>query len=360
MVDSIRIFSKIELKHLKTEKWKKEVDKETGVINYYYIFIGRVRIAYYPDSRSISLSGRYINSMIKDRTKNFDDLFNSQQEIIEFFKEFESKVNSYFKFPCINIFKEKVTRIDYTFNLTSKYSSFYIRFFNMYYKENRETVFKSYTNHTIEHGLNEESSFYLKPRKQYEKNLNQNFTLNFYSKQQQLLNTAKKEIEDHFYTSITEEDIKNSQDILRLEVQVHYFKLKSICKKNGIDWKTRSLSDLFDIQIARDTVCGEIKRFFGESNFHSYEHAKAIIKSSNKRNKKALIEYMQKIAKRNHVDIYSNAPKHLKELDIFPKAVIPKDWGIDELENPIRLIDSKIADNNLSGLTLKKGGDMYD
>lgn len=286
MVDSIRIFSKIELKHLKTEKWKKEVDKETGVINYYYNFIGRVRIAYYPDSRSISLSGRYISSKTKDRTKNFDDLFSSQQEITEFFKEFESKINSYFKFSCINIFKERVTRIDYVFNLKTKYTPYYIKFFNMYYRENRETVFKNYTNHTIEKNLSDDGSCYIKPRKQYEKHLNQNFTLNLYNKQSQLLDTARKELEEQLYTNITNEDIKNATNILRLEAQLHYFKLKSICKKNGIDWETRSLSELFDIQIARDTVCGEIKRFFGEANFHSFEHAKKIIESSKKGTKK--------------------------------------------------------------------------
>ena len=135
MVDSIRIFTKVELKDLKIEKWKKDVDKETGVINYYYNFIGRVRIAYYPDSRSISLSGRYITSKTKDRTKNFDELFTSKEELTEFFKEFESKVNSYFNLPCINILRERVTRIDYVFNLKTVNACHYIKFFNMYYKK---------------------------------------------------------------------------------------------------------------------------------------------------------------------------------------------------------------------------------
>ena len=130
--------------------------------------------------------------------------------------------------------------------------------------------------------------------------------------------------------------------------------MKSICKKNGIDWETRSLSELFDIQIARNTIAQEIKRFFGEADFHSYESAKRIIEKSKKRNKKALKSYMEKIAKKNKVPPHSNAPKHLRELNIFPYAVIPKEWGIETLVNPIQLLDEKISKSGLQGLSLKK------
>lgn len=355
MVDTIRLFTKISLKDLRMEKWKKFIDKETGVIESYYDYIGKVRIAFYPDTKSLSLSGRYISSETKDRTKNFDDMFSTQQELKDFFIKFEKKVNNYFKSPKVNILKDKITRIDYTFNLETKYVNKYVEFFNLYFERKKDIKFKNYSNHVTESSLDFEGSFYMKTEKQYNENKNQNFTINFYNKQNQLQSTAINELATKFNTNITDEDILSAENILRLEIQLHHQKLKTVCLRNNIDWQTRSLSDLFDINIAQEAISHEIKRFFTDADFYSYQKAKDIIisKISNRRSRKSALEYIEAVSKNNKVKSYTIERK-LIEIGVFPYYFLPKQWNIDILENPIKLIDKKITDNNLQNLTLKE------
>ena len=54
------------------------------------------------------------------------------------------------------------------------------------------------------------------------------------------------------------------------------------------------------------------------------------------------------------VSSYREYAKKLKEFDIFPYMFIPPTWGIDVLENPIKLIDKKIEANNLSDLKIER------
>ena len=57
-------------------------------------------------------------------------------------------------------------------------------------------------------------------------------------------------------------------------------------------------------------------------------------------------------AKNNNVSSRYYDQKLMK-LGICPYMFIPSKWGIDKLENPIKLIKRKIFENNLQELTLK-------
>ncbi|MBQ8391238.1 MAG: hypothetical protein IJX50_01670 [Clostridia bacterium] len=359
MVDTIRLRVNILKTELEVNKWKTEINEETGEF-YYYTFIKAIRLAFYPDTKNLIITGRYISTYTNDKFKNFDDIFSTKNEILEFFFNLESYINSYFITPVVNILTNKVTRLDYCMNVETENAKEYIEFFNMYYNTKPKKL-QSYINHTAEHKLPIDSSFYLKTERQYKDKKNQNFTLNIYSKSNELISKRKKQICKFGSSSISEEDILEAENILRIEVQLHYSKLKTTCEKFNINSKKCCLYDLFDIEIAQYVLANELKRFFTEADFYSYEKAKEEIqlKIKNHKSKKAALEYIEAVSKNNKVNSIT-IPKNLISIGIFPHYFIPRNWNIDILQNPIKLIDEKIHVNQLQWLSLKKGGNSHD
>lgn len=351
MVDTIRISTSIYHDELNLEKWKSGIDEETKE-NYYFIFINAIRIAYYPNTKTVIITGRYISFITKNKTKNFDDLFESREEILNFFSKLEDKINSYFKVDSIDILHNKITRIDYCFNICTPYVDKYIEFFNLYYCKKKDELFKRYINHTIHMELDITSAFYLKTKSQYEKNLNQNYTINFYNKANQMINKMETNKENPFKSNISMQDIIEAQNILRLEIQLHHVKLKSVCKKNKIPWDKRCLYYLFDINIARNVLHDEIKRFFTDKDFYSYKETKAILKRHGNIDK-IVYDYILALAKGNNLPNSKKPIKILEKLGVFPHMFLPAKWDIDKLENPIKLIDEKIEKNNLNWLKIR-------
>ena len=359
MVDTIRLRVNISKAELKSDKWKTEVDENTGEF-YYYEFIKSIRLAFYPDTKNLTITGRYISTYTNNKFKNFDDIFSTRNEILEFFFNLESYINSYFITPVVNILTDKVTRLDYCMNVETEYVKEYIEIFNRYYKTKPKKL-KAYINHTIEQNLPIDSSFYLKTEKQYKEKKNQNFTLNIYSKEDELTSKRERQIIKYGNSSITDKDILEAKNILRIEAQLHYSKLKTTCEKFSINPKKCCLYDLFDIEIARYVLKNELRRFFTEADFYSYEKAKEEIqlKIKNHKSKKAALEYIEAVAKNNKVNS-TTIPKNLIAIGIFPHYFIPRDWDIHILKNPIKLIDEKIHVNQLQWLSLKKGGNTHD
>lgn len=359
MIDTIRISVNITTAELETGKWKLEVDEDTGEF-YYYVFIKSIRLAFYPNSKNLIITGRYISVYTNNKFKNFDDVFSNKNEILEFFYNLEGHINSYFITPVVDILQNKVTRLDYCINVETEYVKDYLEFFNLYYSK-ADKKFNRYVNHTIEYKLPTDSSFYLKTARQYEENKNQNFTLNIYSKEDELTSKRERQIIKYGNSSITDKDILEAKNILRIEAQLHYSKLKTTCEKFNINSKKCCLYDLFDIEISQYVLTNELKRFFTEADFYSYEKAKEEIqlKIKNHKSKKAALEYIETVAKNNKVNSIT-IPKNLISIGIFPHCFIPKSWNIDILQNPIKLIDRKIQVNQLQWLSLKKGGNTYD
>lgn len=350
MIDTIKTYLNTYEENLVKEKWTLSVDDETGEY-YYCTFIDKIWIGFYPETANIIINGKYINIISDNKVDNFDDLFYSKEDLESFFAEFQKKLNKLFYTDVENILNSKVTRIDYCFNIYTEYVDEYICFFNRYYRNYRYTRFQKFVNHTVKENLDMNSSFYLKLKKQYAGNKNQKYTINFYNKKQQMLTKRKADVEKYKKSSITDADIEAANNILRLEVQLHHEKLKSICKKYNINWETRTLRQFFDINIAKDVLCGEIERFFTKYDFYSYECVKTIVKKQ-KKSTSGLMEYIKKIAMHNKPESYDYYARVLKNIGIFPYLFLSPSFHLMKLDNPIKLIKQKIIDNNLSELKL--------
>lgn len=126
-----------------------------------------------------------------------------------------------------------------------------------------------------------------------------------------------------------------------MEVQAHHDYLRRICREYGIHFGTLTLRDLLDIDISRNAVAEKFIQFFTECDFYSYDAALKKIRESEVKQTPKFMEYLSAISKKGKVDsvFYNNK---LKDIGIFPYMFIPKNWGIDKLENPIKMIDRKI------------------
>ena len=354
MFDSIRLYTKLNQKNINVTTWEKDVKKGES---YYYTFVNGVWLAYYPLTNSLIISGRILNVIYNERSKNIDDMFSTATELTEFFCSVNRVLNQYIVNAKLDITKMKVTKIDYCFNLFTDFVDEYISLFNLYYKHNKDSKFSRYRNYGIENKLSDDSSFYLKPNADYERNTRKNFVINFYNKRDQLINKRKKDIEKKGYSRISDAEIVESMNILRLEVQVCYISLRNLCKKYHISWKHRCLLDLLDISIARDVLKYEIERFFTLHDFYSYDRIVKLLKEQGYKANDKIFEYVYDVSHHKKTSSYRRYEKILKELDVFPYMFIPTKWRIDKLDNPLKLIDKKISDNHLEGLKLKNEGE---
>ena len=348
MIDNIRIIIPVKENEIDVSNWNVKID-DKFLQAYYYIFIRGIRIAYYPTSENLIIGGKITGSGSYGKVKNLDDIFNSRVELERFFEDFNCKINKDLK-KKINILTNKSTRIDFCFNIKTDYVKEYIKFFNLFYSYNKDTRFSNYSNFNEIKDIEPDTSFYLKTEGQMRYNQNQNFTINFYNKEDQLNCLKNRQLERKGHSSVKVKDIEDSKGILRLEVQSHYVYLKSICAKFGIDFQERRLIDFIDIRIAEYAVCNKIEQFFTKYDFYSYSYIKKLLQTM--KSTKEFREYVLARSKNNKVSSRYFDEKLMK-LGICPYMFIPSKWGIDKLENPIKLIKRKISENNLQELTLK-------
>jgi hypothetical protein len=102
MIDTIRIRTSTTESNLEFKKWEKVVNQETGEY-YYRTRIKSIRLYFYPNSKNVIIFGRYISTYTKSKFKNYDDVFETKDEIFEFFYNLESLLNSYFVNPVVDI-----------------------------------------------------------------------------------------------------------------------------------------------------------------------------------------------------------------------------------------------------------------
>ena len=349
MIDNVRVTIPIRAENIKLPEWEIKTDKD-GVVLYYYRFLRRLWIAYYPDTENLLISGSLLGIKDYDRASNVDDVFLNIYEIQDYFTYLNEKINNFLTGVNINILYCKVTRCDFCFNVKTPYYERYIEFFNLCYKYCKK--FKDYKNFTIEKGCGESESFYLKTEKQYEKNSNQNFTLNFYNKKDQLVSKRAYQENTFGHSAISEHDIECSDNILRLELQAHYNCLVRICRENNIPIGQRRLIDFIDINVCRNAICRKIKYFFTECDFYSYKEALKMIENSNVKLTPKFRKYLLDISRRYKVNNVGYNKKLIK-LGIYPYMFIPQKWNIPKLQNPIKLIDEKIDNNKLHFIKLK-------
>lgn len=349
MIDNIRVIIPVKEQNIDVSSWKVEMD-DKSLQTYYYIFTGGIRIAYYPSSENLMIGGKITGRGRYGKVKNLDDLFNSREKLKRFFEDFNHQINKYIKNGNIDVLENKSTRIDFCFNIKTDYVKEYIKFFNLFYLYNKDSRFSNYLNFNEIKNVKSDTSFYLKTAAQMRDNQNQNFTINFYDKEDQLKYLMNKQTKLG-RSSVKLKDIEESKDILRLEVQAHYVYLKSICEKFGVDFQERKLIDFIDVRIAEYAVCNKVEQFFTRYDFFSYSYVKRLLKTM--KSTKEFREYVLARSKNNKVSSRYFDEKLMK-LGICPYMFIPSKWGIDKLENPIKLIKRKISDNNLQELTLKE------
>ncbi len=350
MIDNIRIIIPVKEKDIDVSSWKVVVDNNC-LQTYYFIFIRKIRIAYYPSSENLLIGGKITGIDNYGNVRNLDDIFNSRIELEKFFEDFNSKINKYIKGKKIDILTNKSTRIDFCFNIKTDYVKEYIKFFHLFYTYNKDNRFSNYSTFNEIRDIEPDTSFYLKTTGQMKHNQNQNFTINFYDKENQLSYRQNEQLEKLNKSFVKTEEIEESKGILRLEVQSHYVYLKSICKKFDVDFEKRKFVDFIDIKIAEYAVCNKIEQFFTRYDFYSYSYVKKLLNTM--KSTKEFREYVLAKSKNNKVSS-RHFDQKLMKLGICPYMFIPSKWGIDKLDNPIKLIKRKISDNNLQGLTLRE------
>lgn len=139
--------------------------------------------------------------------------------------------------PHIDSSLWQVKRIDYTVNIPCAYTRLYLDLFN-----------RSRSMHYQDRKVYDGNSCYLKGK---------GVTYNVYSKQNQL---EKKTDRQKIDRNITQDDIVNATDILRVEVQCKSEKVKTLQKKHG--WKDRNVMHYLDPQIAIEVLKGCAKQFY--------------------------------------------------------------------------------------------------
>ena len=131
----------------------------------------------------------------------------------------------------------QVKRIDYTVNISCVYPRLYLDLLN-----------RSRSMHYQDRKVYDGNSCYLKGK---------GVTYNIYSKQNQLEKKTDRQKIEH---NITQDDIVNATDILRVEVQCRSEKVKTLQKKHG--WKDRNVMHYLDPSIAVEVLRGCAKQFY--------------------------------------------------------------------------------------------------
>lgn len=239
----------------------------------------------------------------------------------------------------IDIRTFKVENIEICFNVWLKNGnvSQYIELFNLIFKDKDD---KRYKNFVLENGLGIDTSFYIKPKGQYEDNLKTNYVINFYNKLNQLQHLKK-----HGY-DISQDEFERAAGLLRLEVQLYYAAIKDICNKYRIE---NIFNNFLDIGLCLNILKDKYNYFIGDYrlDFYSYHAAKEKIENTkvlSLDDKRNLLNHIRERQQHNKKHSYTTRNKYnkmlhsLKIYDYF----IPTRFNIDYMKSPIRLLNQKL------------------
>jgi hypothetical protein len=386
MIDRIRIYKNkfhIEEKYLKSHKWYKSYIKKSNNIKYIKN-LKNVRLEYYPRSERLIIDGRLINLYEKDmdRVTNFDDLFLKGIKIKNILENIGYRLlvytsnitydngflETYFK-PALalknnqhNILEFNVSYIEFCFNLkleSQQQVENYVTLFNLIALDKND---KRYINYAIDNNYSLSSGCYIKSNKSFEKYDKHRATINFYNKYSQLKNRISTPKEYDVY--ITDKDLDEAKNILRLEVQVGCKYLYEYRKNNGT---TNELYNYFDVKLSYEIVKQKFEYFLGDSSLDFYSCKRAVDKIMSDdtiglsiRQKDNLINYVNQIYRFQHeqynslkkVD-YKKSRKYHEKLRILGihNVFIPENLDTDFLINPIKILKERYS--LLSELNIK-------
>lgn len=327
MIDYVALQSEIKIpdKTLKNMLWQTAKTDE-GDSFFWYSHRG-VKIRYYPYTTRLTIKGKLITLLQNTQVLNVDDIYG--KDIDRFIDDINVQINKLFPTPILDIRDFTVTRIDYCFNVKTEHVSTYIGFLNKAFSLLASDVRKNYT---LEKQL--DGSVYIKTASDYENNTRKNYVLNFYNKTNRLVYQAEKG------ENITDTDFLHAENIFRLEVQCGYEMIKHICKKFGIE---KRFGDFFHYTIALyaiDTVYHRIFRADKTLDYFTYEKAKNMVSGKKARAALYTLATNHSIAGKE----YAYGRDQIKALGIYPYCLLPKSRTLAALENPLKLIRSKLTD----------------
>lgn len=320
----------VPIKNVNTSEWKNYNNE--WVQEWYFTNIGKVKLKYSAFTQNLIIEGRIINLITKSYYLNFDDFEEDQATIKKFYDKANKLIAHKFLNCSFDISKMKVTQIEYSFNINTEHVNQYIEFLNLIYHQNKAKVFSRYTNYT-ECQLNKFSgSFYLKTNGDYKKNYLKNFSIDIYNKGEQLESKRNNNLSEFHKSKITCEEIKEASNILRIECKAGYAYLRKISSDLKIE---PTLGNLLNKEISKQAIIHQLKRFFTDGDFYSKRAVEKIVEANNikidlDKPFSELSEY--KARKRKRL---------LSELGVCPYYFLPEAFGIDRLDNPIKLILKK-------------------
>lgn len=404
MIDKVKMYKRIDLD---TSKFSRKFHYNefrrpsfTGARPVYTLNINLFTIKYFPNSSILAISGRLVNlSPLRNKVDTLGNYYKGKAEdyIEENIKELsrstieegstyiiDDEGNDKLLFPnkeqydyydvhmeydldelieesnkiisssigtTVDIRNFNLTYIEASFNVSTPYVSQYIELFNRIFKVRK---LKRYKNYVLETEKPLYSSFYIKSKSAYENNLKIGYTVNFYNKHDQLL--YMRNLKKKYKTKITNKDLTDAENILRFEVQLHYKGIRDVIDKYGVEKK---FGDFLDVDLLRNIVVDKYNHLLcsDELDFYSYKELKNTIEISDlsPTSKKGLLGYCLKLAANNNVEgIKGYRNKQLREHFQAAPFFIPKEFNMDHLESPIRLLDREIEVMNQAQLDFEE------
>lgn len=347
MIDKVKLYKVIVLdekkfsSRFKYENYIKdaEIDYETGEvlkesyeINQYKYKAKGITIRYSKNTNKLWYEGKIIDILDNSNlVYNLDDVYSLKDNIIE---KINDKIYEIVGIE-LDIRDFYVSYIEVCFNIFNVDVNRYIFLFNKTFKDKQD---KRYTNHTINKNLNEESSYYVKTKSSYDKNIKESYTVNFYNKLDQLNNIDK---EESYHRVINQEDKELAKNVLRLEVQLSYKELKKT---------SRNFNNFLDIDFCFNIIRDKYRYFIAKNediNFYSYGKAKSLIrenKSIKLKERNKVLKYLKNKYSFNKKFDKKQESKYIKILNEvgIHGTLIDTKYNIDYLENPIKLLEKKI------------------
>lgn len=287
-----------------------------------------IRINYYPERKRLNISGKLIRLLHDTDVLNVDDLYGSNLEL--FLNRIDQYLNALFTRPVISFRDFRVRRIDYCFNIKTPHVKLYLDFLNTAF-ERCNTGRR--VNHVREHQLN--GSVYVKTLSDYENNTLRNYALNYYDK----LSRLRALIDDG--KSVSADDLRVAEDMLRLEVQCGYQFIKRLCKAQRIK---PNFGDMFSYEIA----CAAEKMVYAyvfhadeKQNFCTYTEAAKRVSPRSDAAKRALLR-----ASQNHLitgSEFAYGRAVIAKAGVYPFCFLKKGGETPLLDNPLKLIAMKTS-----------------
>lgn len=334
MIDFVHLFTyhPVEEAVFKPYCWRYFVFTDGTPVIYHHV--RQVWIRYYPLTGKWTIVGKLITLLYDTQVCNVDDIYGP--EISIFVHDVNEYLQTLLSAPIIDVRDFETSRIDYCFNVRTPHVHAYLDVLNEGF---RMTNTGSRINFTEQKKLT--GSAYIKTRADYEGNTRRNYVLNYYDKFNRL------EFLHERGAPIQHTDWWHAADILRFEVQCGYIFIKELCRKLSI---TRCFGDLlsFDVAYRAESIIYErVFRANATQDFFTYHTAKKLLTS------KAALHTLETSAEHHRITGSNHAQgrKLIKAAGVYPFAFLKKGDEAEKLENPLKLIQKKLAG---FGVTLMK------